>query len=726
MNGKRILTSVFAGLVCSLLLTQAACAEVSHPRVMFGRKDIPALRAKIEKEPWASWYKQVKERADSAMETATAEITGFNARWSSVALGFAYTIEGDKKYALKARDILLAMPSEVIHSRKTNAIHRSYSGASYPLAYDMIYNALTAKEREQVEERIRTALISMVTLARTQYNGNIRSCYAAALGIMGLALNEKAWIDQARTAMEGVLNNCIKGAGAFNEGQAYSGMGIGELYQLMFALGRQPGEKNYFQHPQTKKFLDFCVLCSSPIATFPCFEDSGYRDSGISMLVHASGQLPAPEHSKVYNWLKERSQAYGRGSGRHGSIDNILLKLMIIDRVETEVEQPWEVSGVYPRAGLAFLRSGWDPEALYLAISCKTYNSGPHCHGDENSIELWAYGAYILANAGYPGWENKRHWECAVTEASNAILINGKGQLRRRCSARPADGFGGSLLTDFVDYVEARGSKLYADGGFNRNVLFVKPTATVPGYYILIDKIKTTKADSPIDWVLHGRGSMKTGRQSATWTVKSFVTKKPVTLTARIITPQVKITGGGWYNAMAGKDIPYIRTRCDRPATFVTVLYPTKQGQKVPEIKNLAGAKGATVGGTDLIFSREGDDNRKVGEVETDGSICFIRKGQGGLDYFFVTGARYLKFKDKPVFNSKHAVTVGLQYTEAGFSGVIDAAAGTSVSIPLTKRPTVVGLNGKNTPITYAKGVWTLKLKKGRNSISMISNLDTY
>jgi hypothetical protein len=94
-----------------------------------------------------------------------------------------------------------------------------------------------------------------------------------------------------------------------------------------------------------------------------------------------------------------------------------------------------------------------------MPFSCKNYDQN-HPHQDENSFELWAYGAYIVNNPGYPGWGKPFHTWSQSTEGANTLLIGGSDQLQVI-----ADGLTDSISSPYFSMVVGDTNEIYNDPG---------------------------------------------------------------------------------------------------------------------------------------------------------------------------------------------------------------------------------------------------------------------
>ncbi|OUS78507.1 hypothetical protein B1748_00045 [Paenibacillus sp. MY03] len=161
----------------------------------------------------------------------------------------------------------------------------------------------------------------------------------------------------------------------------------------------------------------------------------------------------------------------------------------------TEGLSPAYTSYGFPYAGQYVMRSGWDANALYLAL-----DAGPmgvsHYHEDKLSFDLSAYGKNFISDPGlftYDGDKWTRYF--ASTVAHNTMMVDGLGQNRSRSGpfAVTAPVTDTSWLSgtgfDYASgqYAEGYGPALDKSAIQKRAIFFAKPD-----YWIIRDRVAGT------------------------------------------------------------------------------------------------------------------------------------------------------------------------------------------------------------------------------------------
>jgi hypothetical protein len=90
---------------------------------------------------------------------------------------------------------------------------------------------------------------------------------------------------------------------------------------------------------------------------------------------------------------------------------------------------PPATSQVYPDAGLAFLRTAWDEDALWMSFDATTWGSG-HCHLSRNALQLHAHRQSMVIDPGWLAYSDKEWGRCArITQAHSTCSLGGKDQV---------------------------------------------------------------------------------------------------------------------------------------------------------------------------------------------------------------------------------------------------------------------------------------------------------
>jgi hypothetical protein len=96
-----------------------------------------------------------------------------------------------------------------------------------------------------------------------------------------------------------------------------------------------------------------------------------------------------------------------------------------------EGSPPDHTSHFFPYAGQVVMRSGWQPDALFLGFEAGPFGYG-HQHEDKLGIVIFAYGKDLLIEGGSYAYDASK-WRRYVLSsyAHNIVLVDGQGQVRR-------------------------------------------------------------------------------------------------------------------------------------------------------------------------------------------------------------------------------------------------------------------------------------------------------
>lgn len=162
------------------------------------------------------------------------------------------------------------------------------------------------------------------------------------------------------------------------------------------------------------------------------------------------------------------------------------------------VESLDTASTIFPWAGHAVFRSGWDADAEWLFFDYGPFGTG-HQHYDKLHLSLSAYGRDLLVDSGrftYAGGPWRYHFK--GTAAHNTLLIDGREQLAyAKRSIEPT----GSTWKRFLGESDDRWMTGYArgvfDGGYEEIEAEVTHTRVVTQQrnigYIVVDKVETDR-----------------------------------------------------------------------------------------------------------------------------------------------------------------------------------------------------------------------------------------
>jgi hypothetical protein len=366
---------------------------------------------------------------------------------------------------------------------------------------------------------------------------------------------------------------------------------------------------------------------------------------------------------------------------------------------------PERTSRVLPHTGWLVMRSGWEPDDLYLIMN---YNGSPDVidtHPDLLSVSVWAHGRAYLSNSGSThGYEAPefRSWDMQ-TRSSNTVMVDGQSQAYLSN--------GGRLQTweslPGFDYAAAA-SRAYERLGVDhhRAVLLVKPR-----YWVIHDVLEGDGGTHEYRWHGHFQpteltvdtdaGMIATDDRAGTRLFTACLPEDGQTLeqdTGPISTP-------------AGtREAPYVALvqRSARPVAFTAVLYPATAGSGPPDVRALPvtsmGAPVATheaVGcrvtdGTreDFVLLARSSGSRACGLVHTDGEAAYVSVQHGRVTEAGLTGGTRLTYRGRKILAVDRGIAAaGVRFAgdraeiSCRGSGRISLAPGSATSVTVNGTP---------------------------------------
>lgn len=275
-----------------------------------------------------------------------------------------------------------------------------------------------------------------------------------------------------------------------------------------------------------------------------------------------------------------------------------------------EGHPPEETSVAFPYAGYYVMRTGWEPDAVWVLFDGGPFGYG-HQHEDKLNVLLHGYGRLLLTEGGnyaYDDSEMRRY--VLSTRAHNTIRVDGKDQNRRvnyrREDLDPTALAGGRFLTtDNYDLAEAEYDEGYGPEAslrvtHRRRLILVKRGANGLGPFLLVIDRLHPKDTEPhtyqVLWHMDGETASQegliAGTRDAGCANLSIVPAPLDGLRVAIVSGQEAEGGSEWQGWKAVKDhqqgqyeptpTAVYELEAVGPVRLVTLLYPTRAGEECP------------------------------------------------------------------------------------------------------------------------------------------------
>ncbi|PCJ63472.1 MAG: hypothetical protein COA79_01280 [Planctomycetota bacterium] len=165
---------------------------------------------------------------------------------------------------------------------------------------------------------------------------------------------------------------------------------------------------------------------------------------------------------------------------------------------------PLKRSHDFKKAGIAFMRSSWKKEAVYVVLDASGYGSS-HWHAGKPNLVIHAGGEALACDPQLASYDDPSFWKYFHTaKGHNTILVDGQGD------GTPSDFWRYSYIskpklvyfkhTDKIDIAIATTDgfkRLKSPVTFKRRVLYVKPNL------IFVEDVLNSKGEHTYEWLLH-------------------------------------------------------------------------------------------------------------------------------------------------------------------------------------------------------------------------------
>ncbi|MDP9405500.1 MAG: heparinase II/III-family protein, partial [Actinomycetota bacterium] len=414
-----------------------------HPRILANAADFDRVRALSEQDPTAArWREAVRREADALVgqpPTVYAKIGPrlqfFDYKKRVVALGMAWRLEGDPRYARQAQRELLAAarypdwnPSHYLDTAEmTAATATGYSWVFEGLARD----ARRTVRRAIVGKGLRTSLCQYARgLGPVHSTSNWGIVTNAGLAIGALAVADThprlaaTVLDGATTSIRPALAGYGRD-GAYAEGPGYWRYATEHAVKLVATLDAALGRD--FELASTRGFARtgaYALHNVGPTGQVANFADTRPRLRSTAHLYWLARRFGRP----VDAWLARRQ------AGRDGSPLHLLwYSPAAVDPDSAGVAR----ARVFARPQTAHLRGQWRTSASFVALKGGT-NAVPHAQPELGSFVLDAAGRrwgvdlglddYNLP--GYWDWSTRSRYYRLSTAGQNTLVIDGDEQPR--------------------------------------------------------------------------------------------------------------------------------------------------------------------------------------------------------------------------------------------------------------------------------------------------------
>lgn len=447
----------------SCLLLKVACGQQKkeHPYLFYTNEHIKQTQERIKTDTlMAKAWQTMLSQANKSIDTKGGNLE---------TLTFAYCMTGEKKYAEKAKALLLDWVNRPQWDGMDDRSPRWNSGLGTArgcfqsaIAFDGIYNFLTPAERKDIAAKIVKLGIepsindwvsedkrihSLNSMGHNWWSSVVFEAGIASLAVMKEEPKAKVWAEEVMRASKewfafagSVLENKptnFDRDGGFYESVSYANFGVSEYLYFRLAWTNTFGKISMPYDNTLIKTVDWFINASYPTSKGRMLS-LNFGDSND----HANGERPAKLMLELglgkeyYHWYLNE---IGNSEGREDMNLNTPLGLLYhpgfsaknneskIANSTSKTSNPLPLSAIYKDMGWGMLRSSWAKDATLLGVkSGFTWN---HAHADAGSFVLYHKGKYLLIDGGDVSYGLPEYSSYFVrSEAHNVMLFNGKAQ----------------------------------------------------------------------------------------------------------------------------------------------------------------------------------------------------------------------------------------------------------------------------------------------------------
>jgi len=608
----------FLGLLLTLvfLASWAAAAPVEHPRLLFAAADLDAIKTRAKHPKLAPYAQRVVERAEWFL-TAPPLIPSITRRGEPdppgeqkglacarklqgrvIGLSMAFTLTGDKRY----RDKVVALLDDAIQNWRiwVDTAHpppydlmAGELSLTFGLAYDWLYQDLTAQERQRIREGVERRALQPYLDGATQakpmmwltakHNWN-PVCNGGAT-VLALALDGESALSARVLALSVPAMNLywdeLKVDGGWAEGTGY--WAYGHRYGLIAAealrrTGHAGGEE-VFARPGVRHTALFPIVFNpGPKVTASFGDSAGRAYDAIFYLLAREFQDPTAV------WYQDRAGVRDLHD-ENWPQDALTLLWRPVDQAWLPENAPGFAPTIptvtaFPSIGWGMMAPAQPDPPFFLAFKNGSLAAN-HTHLDLNHLTIGVADTLILRELGsrpYPddyfGPKRYTYYELS-TAGHNTVLVGGRGQTPKKEGKLLGPVFGPnySTFTGVADHaydVDTPRAR--------RQVVFVDRR-----YWLVLDDIDTREPQT-IELRFHTEGTI-TGTPAG-WTFKDGAA------VLDIASPQESGLQGsvekptGWI-----RPVNVLSLKSMKPATrhtAITVLAPRRKGATGPPLVRAA------------------------------------------------------------------------------------------------------------------------------------------
>ncbi len=646
-------------------LTKSGLPPEQHPSLLIGTEDLPAIRARVDAEPYRQWRQRLLEYAD--VDSALYPPNGMESddALRAKALAFAHVLTKERRYASRATEILARARPPSRSGAWGGLDDIVESAAAYAIAYDLLAGYLRAQP--VIDKKTRLLLSDLgreLHVSRYRWpspaDDTRRIRQHAALGLCALAIRDfepragragpKAWYSRATRGVLDGLARQVCDDGAYAEGPERFAEAA-ELYiPFLIAGHRVTGDYMFEKH--ALRACEWAVKIRQPNGLRPNIDCAALTPNFSYAL---TADLNAPG---LFRW-----DAGNSALATDVPAEQLAEALAWYDSELTGTAPDWPASMRLTDSGDTVFRSNWGPDSDYLYLRAERAQARTAggvfeqpdatsfilCHGDET----------LVLDSGYGGWKHRDATRDGP--AHSIVLMDGEGP--------PVKTALGAVLSVDVD-VETCDSVFDEDVSavrvrrrhdralFDRTVIFAGGRD-----FIVFDNARAAEGEHEFTWLLHVNAGGTTGGGLQVEGNRALIRRPGAAMNVELLSSakETALTHSGALHYFQEDDAQsHMVLRADVPgsrgAHFVALLSPRDPGKPFASATPTYGknSRGFIFADGRRAIFRTGS-GRYIGRegISTNGvALYWVVDRAGRPEHILVLGASKLWIDGKAVWKS--------------------------------------------------------------------------
>ncbi|MHB1038441.1 MAG: heparinase II/III domain-containing protein [Pirellulales bacterium] len=453
----------------------SALARKEHPRLLFTKADLPAIRARIAQPGLKPIYERMKKTVDEQLAQGPGRVQAAGAARMLVPLGLLYYLTGEEKYGQACREVTLAAPFGCY------ATEGAYG-------YDLAYELMTPDQRGQCEKKMLSYIAgpypegSVFTQCVGLWgSGNEDARVAAKLAEM------RAWC--LRRKVE--LNAWAADRGGDGNSHAYIGQ-----HEYVGTVGAFQG----WRAATGEDWFDG-FLWAKAMAPYYVYHLLPNRRLTVNVGINSWGGRHAPIETGAEDFLSIAQAKWNCGltgwwvrnvvcsdTAWYNILSNDWGMVLFYDPAVPDVARDaFPQDMLFKTRGYVTARSDWDNDATFVHFHSGRFETDGRNQCDNNSFIIYRK-AHLACDSGTRGVNNPentqysdgKHHEnyFAQTIAHNSITVGAAANPSPLCHTV----FGGQVSRVPFEWLKQYGLPVNDEGRWNRQAGAIRAYETTPEF----------------------------------------------------------------------------------------------------------------------------------------------------------------------------------------------------------------------------------------------------